>query len=129
MAAFVIAMLVDKGFLEYSQRISNYWPEFAKHGKEQISLSDVLRHESGLSTFNHVFKDEDNLRQNIKKNSIGEVIENCQQVFPNVVDGVDTKRAYHAITRGLILNELVRRVDPEKRYTRCGLNMHALRVS
>ena len=30
-------------------------------------------------------------------------------------DGTESKRAYHTVTRGLILNEIVRRVDPKGR--------------
>ena len=107
-------MLVDKGLLDYDEKISLYWPEFSKYGKANITLADVLRHEGGLSRFgNHVHKNEDILRENIKQNVIGHVIENCELQFPNY--SVETKRAYHAATRGFILNEIVRRVDPNQR--------------
>ena len=92
-----------------------YWPEFAKNDKDEIRLCDVLRHEAGLSSFNFMHNDHDILRENIKTNSIGAVIENCSQFFPNSSNGVHTKRAYHGITRGFILNEIVRRVDPNGR--------------
>ena len=108
-------MLADRGLLDYDEKVFTYWPEFAKNGKENIRLCDVLRHESGLSSFNFMHNDHDILRENLKTNSIGAVVENCSQHFPNSTNGVDTVRAYHGITRGFILNEIVRRVDPKGR--------------
>jgi CubicO group peptidase (beta-lactamase class C family) len=113
--ALVAAMLVDRGLLDYDEKISKYWPEFAKNGKDNIRLCDVLRHESGLSSFNFMHNDHDILRENIKTNSIGAVVESCNQYFPNSINDVHTERAYHGITRGFILNEIVRRVDPKGR--------------
>ena len=113
--ALVIAMLVDRALLDYDEKVSKYWPEFAQNGKGDIKLSDVLRHESGLSSLNYVHKDQDILKENIKMNSIGRIIEKCDQLFPKTINGIDSKRAYHGITRGFILNEIVRRVDPKNR--------------
>ena len=113
--ALVIAMLVDRALLDYDEKVSKYWPEFAQNGKGDIRLSDVLRHESGLSSLNYVHKDQDILKENIKMNSIGRIIEKCDQLFPKTINGIDSKRAYHGITRGFILNEIVRRVDPKNR--------------
>ena len=116
----MIGLLVDKGFLSYEEKVSSYWPEFGKNGKEDITLKDILRHESGLAKFkDQVHKNEDLLRENIKKNSIGNVIEKCVPEFPkSSLDTIETKREYHAATRGFILNEIVRRVDPKQRYVR-----------
>ena len=109
-------MLVNKGLLKYEEKISFYWPEFAKNGKGELTLEDVLRHESGLAQFNgHVHKHEDILRENIKNNAMGSVIENCAPVFPSSDGTKESKREYHAATRGFILNEIIRRVDPQKR--------------
>ena len=113
----VVAMLVDRGLLCYDEKISSYWPEFSQHGKEGITLADVLRHESGVARFgDHVFNNEDILRENIKNNSIGKVIENCKPEFPETANGISSKRAYHSTSRGFILNEVCRRVDPQKRF-------------
>ena len=109
-------MLVDKHLLNYDENISAYWPEFSKHGKENVTLASVLRHESGLARFgDYIHKNQDIWRENIKRNAIGQVIENCKLRFPNSQESSQTTRAYHAITRGFILNEIVRRVDPKQR--------------
>ena len=111
-------MLVDKGLLRYDEKVSTYWPEFASNGKCEIKIEDVLRHESGLARFNgYTHEQEDILRDNLKKNSIGSVIEKCSPVFPSPDSCNGSEREYHAATRGFILNEIVRRVDPQMRYS------------
>merc|ERR1712087_271868 len=51
---------------------------------------------------------ENTLRENIKKNSMGEVIARQKCVYPE-----GGKREYHTITRGWVANEIFRRVHPE----------------
>ena len=120
-AAVVVAMMVDQELLSYHKKIVDYWPEFGKNGKNELTLADVLRHESGLADFNHTLKWSDFSRESIKDNVIGEIIENLEPFFPSKElgvsnpDGTETRRAYHGLTRGWILNEIVRRVDPQKR--------------
>ena len=110
--------MVDKGYLRYDAKVTEYWPEFGKHNKEDIKLEDILRHEGGLTTFRHSFQWKEFGTDSIKKNVIGNVIENCNATFPSNHfnhDGTVSKRAYHGATRGFILNEIVRRVDPNGR--------------
>ena len=38
-------ILVSHRFLDYDQPIADYWPEFAQHGKEKLSLRHLLSHE------------------------------------------------------------------------------------
>ena len=65
-ASIVIAQLVEQNLLDYEEKVAKYWPEFGKNGKEEITLADVLRHESGLSWFDHTFNKDDFLTENIK---------------------------------------------------------------
>jgi CubicO group peptidase (beta-lactamase class C family) len=32
--------------------VATYWPEFAQHGKEQITVRQLLAHQAGLFAFN-----------------------------------------------------------------------------
>ena len=120
-AAIVVAMLVDKGLLSYDAKVVSYWPEFGQNGKSDITLADVLRHEAGLQDLNHTCKVSDFSKDGIRENKLGKLIEDFSPVFPSKElgvsnpDGSETRRAYHALTRGWVLNEIVRRVDPEKR--------------
>ena len=117
-SSIVVARLVDKGLLKYDAKVAEYWPEFGINGKENIKIEDILRHEGGLTTLKHSFERNEFSKQNIKNNVLGNIIESCEAIYPKNhfnVDGTISKRSYHATTRGLILNEIVRRVDPKGR--------------
>jgi len=101
LASIAMCILVDKGFLDYGSRVCDYWPEFAKNGKEDILVEDVLRHESGLFGFHR------NLRNDEPLESLGKAIENSTPI--------DKGRVYHGFSRGLILNQICIRCDPRKR--------------
>ena len=51
MAAIMMAIMRDKGHLNYNEKVATYWPEFAKHGKGEITVADVMRMEAGLEKF------------------------------------------------------------------------------
>jgi len=106
--AIAMAALVDLGLMNYSDRICQYWPEFAENGKEQITIADLMRHEAGLANLDTLIDMEDTLRENIKRNCLGEVIARQKCVYPE-----GSKREYHTITRGWVANEIFRRVHPE----------------
>ena len=112
-----MAQLVENGLLDYSAKVCHYWPEFTGNGKENLSLADILRHESGLSWLDHSFEQDDFTLENIKKNKVGEIFEKEPLHFPGTggENETPTNREYHYITRGCILNEIVRRVDKKGR--------------
>lgn len=58
LAATVIHRLVDRGLLSYDAPVAEYWPEFGANGKSEVTVSDVLRHRSGLAHLKGVDKDE-----------------------------------------------------------------------
>jgi len=110
--AIAIASLVGRGLLDYKAKIVDYWPEFGANGKGELTIADLMRHEGGLAAFNTSLDPEDLFTENIKQNSVGKVIEGHPARFRK---GNGSKREYHAITRGWIVNEVFRRVDPEGR--------------
>uniref|UniRef100_A0ABM0M7B0 Beta-lactamase domain-containing protein 2-like n=1 Tax=Saccoglossus kowalevskii TaxID=10224 RepID=A0ABM0M7B0_SACKO len=44
-SAICIAVAVEHGYLDYDQKISHYWPEFAQNGKENITIKQLVNHE------------------------------------------------------------------------------------
>lgn len=50
-AALVIAMLVERGLLDYEAPVCRYWPEFSSDGRERLTLGQLLSHQSGLAGF------------------------------------------------------------------------------
>lgn len=110
--AIAMASLVGKGLIAYNARVTDYWPEFGANGKGDLSVADVMRHEAGLAVFDSSLDPEDLLTENIKQNKVGHIIESHAQTYPR---DAGRKREYHAVTRGWIVNEIFRRVDPAGR--------------
>jgi len=117
-AAIVVALLVERGQLDYAAKVATYWPEFAENGKAAITLADVLRHESGLAMIHPplshaVCADLDALAARLaahKPCGWDETSHACPDWA-----GKTSRRCYHGITRGFVLNEIVRRADPAGR--------------
>lgn len=110
--AIAVASLVSKGLMHYDAKITQYWPEFGANGKEGVTIADLMRHEAGLANFDTSLDMEDLFTENIKRNAVGRVIEQHASAH-GAPDG--NKREYHALTRGWIVNEVFRRVDPAGR--------------
>ncbi|KAF9408725.1 hypothetical protein BGZ94_002213 [Podila epigama] len=107
----VIARLVQSGFLDYDAKVSDYWPEFAQNGKEDVRLVDVMTHESGIFFLDDA---KDLNWESLKdKEAFSALLARQPHYFGKNHKGV--KRAYQAVTRGWYLNEIVRRVDPQGR--------------
>ncbi|KAF9124004.1 hypothetical protein BGW39_008529 [Mortierella sp. 14UC] len=105
----IIARLVQKGLLDYETKVSQYWPEFAQNGKEDVRLVDVMVHESGVF---HLDDDNRDLSWASlqDRESFSARLAKQRHYF-----GGDVQRAYQAVSRGWYLNEIVRRVDPQAR--------------
>jgi CubicO group peptidase (beta-lactamase class C family) len=110
--SIAIASLVSAGLLAYDDKITKHWPEFGANGKEALTIAELMRHEGGLASFNTSIELEDLLTDRIKANSIGLIIEGHVQRFPRKST---SRREYHAVTRGWVVNEVFRRVDPAGR--------------
>ena len=47
-AAILMAIMAGHGYLHFKEPICRYWPEFAKNGKDTLTIADLMRHEAGL---------------------------------------------------------------------------------
>lgn len=106
LAAMTLAIAHSRGWLNYNERVSTYWPEFAQHGKETITVRQLLAHQAGLFAFDEpvdkaVVTDLDQLALVMARQ------------MPAWEPG--TRQAYHAISIGFYEGELLRRVDPQHR--------------
>ena len=54
--ALAVAHLVGAGLVSYEDKISSHWPEFAENGKSEITIADLMRHESGLASLDQSIK-------------------------------------------------------------------------
>jgi CubicO group peptidase (beta-lactamase class C family) len=106
LAAMTLALAHSRGWLDYEERVAKYWPEFAQHGKEKITVRQLLAHQAGLFAFDEpvdrsVVADLDRLAVVLARQK------------PAWEPG--TRHAYHAISLGFYEGELLRRVDPRHR--------------
>jgi CubicO group peptidase (beta-lactamase class C family) len=106
LAAMTLAIAHSRGWLDYDEPIATYWPEFAQHGKEKITVRQLLAHQAALFAFDEpvdrsVVADLDRLAVVLARQK------------PAWEPG--TRQAYHAITLGFYEGELLRRVDPRHR--------------
>src|SRR5574342_1386757 len=51
LAAMTLAVAHSRGWLDYEERVCSYWPEFAQHGKDKITVRQLLAHQAGLFAF------------------------------------------------------------------------------
>ncbi|MFT6033976.1 MAG: CubicO group peptidase (beta-lactamase class C family) [Arenicella sp.] len=110
--SIAMASLFSNGLIDYEAKITDYWPEFEANGKAELTVADLMRHEAGLANFDTSMALDDLLTKNIKQNSVGRIIEEQSQKFSA---GDTNRREYHAVTRGWIINEVFRRVEPAGR--------------
>lgn len=110
--AIAMAWLVAEGRLRYADKVADHWPAFAAKGKAELTVADVMRHEAGLAALQASLDPKDLLTDNIKKNSVGKIIEAQACRYRQ---GEGNRREYHALTRGWIVNEIFRRIDARQR--------------
>jgi CubicO group peptidase (beta-lactamase class C family) len=106
LAAMTLALAHSRGWLDYEERVCAYWPEFAQHGKERITVRQLLAHQAGLYALDvpvdrGLVADRDRLAAVLARQK------------PAWEPG--ERQAYHAITLGFYESELLRRVDPRHR--------------
>lgn len=105
-ASMAFALLHSRGLIDFDEKIVHYWPEFAKNGKGNITIRQLLAHQAGLCTTDVLLTKE--------------IIENPQELSrilarqkPHWEPG--TRQGYHAWTIAMYQNEILRRVDPQGR--------------
>jgi CubicO group peptidase (beta-lactamase class C family) len=106
LAAMTLAVAHSRGWLDYEARVSRYWPEFAQHGKDRITVRQLLAHQAGL------FAIEEPVDRDVVADLDRLAVVLARQ---RAAWEPGTRQAYHAITLGFYEGELLRRVDPQHR--------------
>jgi CubicO group peptidase (beta-lactamase class C family) len=100
--ALAIAMLVERGKLDYAAPVARWWPEFAAGGKEKITLELVLSHQAGLNGL-AVPMDEAGLL------AWDPYVQALAAMAPLWEPG--SRAVYHALSFGHLNGEILKRVD------------------
>lgn len=97
-AATAIHMLVDRGALDLDAPVARYWPAFAAHGKDAITVAQAISHQGGLHRMPSPFRPE-----HITDWDAG--IHRMEEGTPAYPPGSAT--GYHAVTWGWIAGGIV----------------------
>ncbi len=99
--ALAALVLVDRGELDLSAPVADYWPEFAAKGKKDIEVRHLLAHTSGVSGWEQPFS----IRDMYDWTS---ATERLAQQRPWWEPG--TASGYHAKNYGHLVGEVIRRI-------------------
>jgi CubicO group peptidase (beta-lactamase class C family) len=99
-AAFVVGLLVQDGLLDLDRTVAHYWPEFAAHGKDAITVRQALSHRAGLLGVEGGFA----LKEFTTTDAAARLAAAAPLWRPGSTFG------YHALTIGILMEELCRRV-------------------
>jgi CubicO group peptidase (beta-lactamase class C family) len=106
LSAMTLAVANARGWLDYDAPVASYWPEFAQNGKAAVTVRQLLGHEAGL-----VLLDEKLTVERLRDlDDVACVLARQQPAWPP-----GTRHGYHTMTLGLYMQELIRRVDPQRR--------------
>lgn len=100
--AMLVHLLEERGLLDLDEPVARYLPEFGRHGKQRITLRQVLTHRAGIPSLPPEALDLDLLADH-------------ERVEGMVCDlrrtaGVGGAPAYHALTGGFVMEAVAQRV-------------------
>jgi CubicO group peptidase (beta-lactamase class C family) len=96
----VVACLVRDGLLDLDRTVAAYWPEFAARGKETVTVRQLLSHQAGLLGVDGRFTE----RELYEHTPLAERLAAQRPLW-----APGAAHAYHAVTIGVLADELVRR--------------------
>jgi CubicO group peptidase (beta-lactamase class C family) len=102
-SALLVHKLVEQGRMHLEDHVAEHIPKFAAHGKERVTVRQLLAHRAGIPLLPVIEPSLDLLRH------WDAIIDMLCAARP--ADARFHKQAYHAVTAGFILGEVVRRVS------------------
>ena len=100
--ALMIARLADQGKLSYDDLVGTHWPEFATHGKEHLTVGQLMSHQAGLPGFEG---EADPAIWFDPPAATARLAAQTPMWEPGTASG------YHPISIGLMAGEVFRRID------------------
>ena len=100
--ALCFAMLVERGACAYDDLVTRWWPQFAAHGKDGVTIAMLLSHQAGLCSFRDpaVVEDFYDLERAAAR------LAATEPLWPP-----GSRSGYHAISIGVLAGELFRRIE------------------
>ncbi len=100
--AIAVAMCVERGLIDYDEKVATYWPEFAAHGKGEATVAQLLSHQCGLIAPDAPVT----LADALDWKTITAMMADTKPDWP-----IGSGHGYHALTYGWLAGELIRRTD------------------
>jgi CubicO group peptidase (beta-lactamase class C family) len=106
LASMAMAVAHARGLFELDEPVASYWPEFAQHGKHDITVGCLLTHRAGLAVIDTP----------LGLDTLGDV-ETLGRVLAAQRPHWEPGRfqGYHGQSLGWYESQLLRRVDPRRR--------------
>jgi CubicO group peptidase (beta-lactamase class C family) len=101
--ALAVHVQAERGLLELDAPIARYWPEYGRNGKAEVTIAHVLAHRAGVPQ----------MPADVSPDNLGDwdwITSRLADLEPLFPPG--TTNAYHAMSFGWLLGEVVRRTDP-----------------
>ena len=102
MASLCAYILAEKGLLDFYAPVKKYWPEFSENGKENILVSHIMSHSSGLSGWETKIDYKDYYNWDKLCSLLAK-----QKPFWEAGKEV----GYHSISVGFLIGEIVKRIS------------------
>ncbi|MEU8820606.1 serine hydrolase domain-containing protein [Actinoplanes sp. NPDC048796] len=104
--ALAVHLQAERGRLDLRAPIARYWREFARHGKDTVTVEQALSHRAGIPQ--------------MPDGVTPELMADWAWMTEQIADSIPlfepgTANAYHVLVWGWILGEVVRRTDPARR--------------
>jgi CubicO group peptidase (beta-lactamase class C family) len=100
--ALCFAMLVDRGACAYDDKVARWWPEFAAHGKDGVTIAMLLSHQAGLCSF----RDPAVVEDFYDLETAAARLAATEPLWPP-----GSRSGYHAISIGVLAGALFRRIE------------------
>ncbi|MFD8289355.1 serine hydrolase domain-containing protein [Streptomyces lavendulae] len=101
-AALAVHLLAERGLVELDRPVAAYWPEFAQQGKDAVTVRHVLQHRAGVPVGRGMVRTMRTARDWERS------VRDLERARPRWPGGAVA--AYHFMSFGFILGELVQRV-------------------
>jgi CubicO group peptidase (beta-lactamase class C family) len=104
--ALALHVQAERGLIDYDAPLARYWPEYGTRGKEAVTVRQVLMHRAGVPQ----------LPPETTPERLGDwewMTGRLAEVEPLYEPG--TVNAYHSVSFGWLLGEVVCRTDPRRR--------------
>jgi CubicO group peptidase (beta-lactamase class C family) len=95
-------LLAERGLLDVTAPVAEIWPEFARKGKERVTVEHLLTHQSGLPAI----EEQVPLEEFEDQPAIADRLAGQAPIWEP-----GTAHGYHALTYGFLVGEVIRRVS------------------